>query len=102
MQFSQIFHKYVGKTTRQLRCRINEHKSAIRRKDPKSAVARHFADGNHSITDLDFCGIDLITPSRRGGNTDKFLLQCECRYIYYMKTLYPNGMNEELDMSCFL
>ena len=94
--------QYVGKTTRQLRLRINEHKSSIRRADPKSAVARHFADDNHSLSDLIFCGIDMVFPKRRGGNVDQNLLQCECKYIYYLKTLQPHGLNEELEMSCFL
>lgn len=33
---------------RQLRFGIYEHKSSVHQADPKSAVARHFADGNHS------------------------------------------------------
>ena len=65
----------MGKTKRQLRLRINEHKSSIRRADPKSAIARHFAHDNHSMADLTFCGIDMVSHERQGGDIDKALLQ---------------------------
>ncbi len=41
--------QYVGKTNRQFRTRIIEHMSAIRRKDLKSLVARHFVDVSFSF-----------------------------------------------------
>lgn len=77
--------QYVGKTKRQLRF--------IHRADPKSAVACHFADGNHSVSHLVFCGIDIMIPNRRGGNMNTILLQGECRYIFYLKMLHPSGLN---------
>lgn len=63
---------------------------------------RHFTDGNHSISDLAFCGIDMMIPNRCGRNMEQILLQCECRYIFYLKTLHTSGINEDLDMTCFL
>lgn len=42
----------IGKTNRQIKTRIIEHMNAIRRKDQKSPVARHFNKMSHSILDL--------------------------------------------------
>ncbi len=59
--------QYVGKTTRQIRTRIIEHKSAIRKIDEKFPIARHFRDANHPISSLTFCVIQQIKTPRGGG-----------------------------------
>ncbi|KAJ8356539.1 hypothetical protein SKAU_G00193330 [Synaphobranchus kaupii] len=94
--------QYVGKTNRQLRVRINEHRSSIRRGDPKSPVARHFQEAEHPVTTLRFCGIDKINPSRRHTDIEFKLLQCESRWIFMLKTEHPAGLNETLNLTCFL
>ncbi len=94
--------QYTGKINRQLRTRINEHRSSICRGDLKSPVARHFKDLNHPARTLVICGIDQILPSRRYSNTDQRLLQCESRWIFQVKTEQPLGLNETLNLSCFL
>ena len=66
---------YVGKTKRELKTRITEHKSNIRNKDEKSPVARHFNEAKHDICTLRFQGIELVEPLRRGGDREKALLQ---------------------------
>lgn len=48
--------QYVVKTNRQLRFRINEHRSTISRVDSKTPVARHFTEENHTVNELSFCG----------------------------------------------
>ena len=53
---------YIGKTTRELKTRFSEHKSAIRNKDEKSPVARHFNAVGHEICTLRFQGIELVKP----------------------------------------
>ena len=93
---------YVGKTKRELRIRINEHKSNIRNKDEKSPVARHFNEAGHTVCDLRFQGIEVVKPIKRGGNREKLLLQREAYWIHYLKTEFPKGLNEELVLSCFL
>lgn len=94
--------QYVGKTSRQLRIRINEHRSAIQRGDPKSPVARHFQEAQHPTNTLRFCGIDKIYPSRRHTDHNTKLLQIESKWIFMLKTEHPSGLNEMLNLACFL
>lgn len=93
---------YVGKTKRELKTRICEHKCSIRNHDDKSSVARHFNSHNHSLSDLHYMGIELVNMPRRGGNRDRILLQREAYWIHSLDTLIPNGMNEEISFACFL
>ncbi len=92
--------QYVGKTTRQIRTRIIEHKSAIRRIDEKSPIARHFRDANHPISSLTFV---LSSGSKlHAGGMERLLLQAECRWIFHLQTLHPKGLNEEMLLNCFI
>ena len=93
---------YVGKTKRELKTRICEHKCSIRNHDDKSSVARHFNSLNHSLSDLHYMGIETVNMPRRGGDRDKILLQRETYWIHYLDTLIPKGLNEEILFSCFL
>lgn len=93
---------YVGKTKRQLKTRIFEHKSSIRRNDDKSSVARHFHSAGHDANMLKFMGLEVVNRSPRGGDRDNHLLQREAWYIFSLNTCIPNGMNEDLQLSCFL
>ena len=93
---------YVGKTKRELRVRITEHKSRIRNHDAKSPVARHFNEAGHDVCSLRFQGIELVQPLRRGGDRDRRLLQREAYWIHRLQTESPRGLNEELLLSCFL
>lgn len=81
MYVSNFGLQYVGEPRRQLRFKINEHKSAIRRADPETAAAAHFADGSHSVSDLAFRGIDMMIHNCHGGNMEQILLLSECRYF---------------------
>ncbi|KAL1022988.1 hypothetical protein UPYG_G00035090, partial [Umbra pygmaea] len=47
--------QYVGKTTRKIKTRMIEHKSAIRRNDPKSPIARPFAEAGHPVSSMYMC-----------------------------------------------
>ena len=102
MIFCKCNLQYVGKTSRPVRTRIIEHMSAIRRKDIKSPVARHFMEAGHSTADLSFTVIEQVKKSRRGGDLDTKLLQTESRWIYYMQSVNPGGMNEDLSLQCYL
>ncbi len=93
--------QYVGKTNRQIRTRIIEHMSAIRRKDLKSPMARHFVEMSYSVLDLNFVVIENLPQTRKRGNLEHRLLK-ECRWIFDLKSLHPLGMNEDLSLNCFL
>ena len=93
---------YVGKTKRELKTRIIEHKSNIRNKDEKSPVARHFNNIKHDICTLRFQGIEVVKPLKRGGDRDRVLLQREAYWIHALNTVFPKGLNEELLLHCFL
>lgn len=93
---------YVGKTKRQLKTRIFEHKCSIRKNDEKSSVARHFQSAGHDASMLKFMGLEMVHRSPRGGNRENHLLQREAWYIFNLNTCIPNGMNEELSLTCFL
>lgn len=86
---------YVGKTSRQLKQRISEHKSSIRRKDMNYPVAAHFVTLNHDVTSLRFCGIEKVTLPPRGGDIELLLQRRELFWIYTLQTLSPKGMNDE-------
>ena len=93
---------YVGKTKRELKTRIGEHKSNIRNHDEKSPVARHFNDKGHTVSSLRFQGIEVVSTPRRGGDREKLLLRREAWWIDHLRTEFPYGMNEELLLGCFL
>ena len=93
---------YVGKTKRQLKTRIFEHKCAIRKNDDKSSVARHFNSVGHNANMLKFMGLELVNRPPRGGDRENLLLQREAWHIFNLNTCIPHGMNEDLTLSCFL
>lgn len=94
---------YIGQTKRQLKIRISEHKTAIRTKNATYAMARHYMEANHgSPASLKFWGIEKISLPPRGGDIVNKLLCREAYWIYTLNTLEPNGLNEELNLSCFL
>lgn len=93
---------YVGKTTRELRTRISEHRSTIRTGDEKSPVAAHFKSAGHNVSALRYIGVERVDRSPRGGDRGKRLLQRETFWIHYLNTMSPNGLNEEFDIKPFL
>lgn len=93
---------YIGKTTRALKTRISEHRSAIRNGVTSSPVAVHFMNAKHNISSLKYVGIENIKCPRRGGNVDNLLLKRELFWIYTLNTLAPRGLNEDFDIRPFL
>lgn len=80
---------YVGKTSRQLRIRICEHRSNIRTGDMRSPIASHFRQMGHNVSVLKYIGIEKVTKPSRGGDYENKLLQRECFWIYSLNTLSP-------------
>lgn len=75
--------------------------SAIRKKDQKCPIARHFSEMSHSVSELNFVAIEQITQSRRGGNMQRRLLQGQCKWIFYLRCIYSLGMKSSfLNVFC--
>lgn len=61
---------YVGKTKRNIRVRIIEHKSCIRRRVIDKPLVQHWIDQAHTLSDLKFCVIKKVRMNWRGGNRE--------------------------------
>ncbi len=87
---------YVGKTTRKLKQRISEHKSAIRRNDPDYPVAVHFNEHKHDVSSLRFYGVERVAKPHHGGDHDVLLQRHEAFWISTSHCLL-----KVLMMSCY-
>jgi hypothetical protein len=59
---------YIGETGRCLRTRFGEHRRAVIGNDDNQPVARHFNNGNHSVSDMvirALCPISGSNDSRK-------------------------------------
>lgn len=95
--------QYVGRTTRRLKDRLYDHLYDIE-KDHATNVARHWNQIHQKDTSsLVIQGIDKIVKPLRGG--DKFfcsiLCKREVRWIFFLNTRRPLGLNYEWDVSNF-
>ncbi|XP_078527507.1 uncharacterized protein LOC144799808 [Lissotriton helveticus] len=61
---------YVGETSREIRVRLNEHRSAIRNKKKGAHLTDHWQLANHTVEDLKWCGLETVTLNSKGGNTN--------------------------------
>ncbi|OCT56751.1 hypothetical protein XELAEV_18004437mg [Xenopus laevis] len=85
---------FVGKTRREFRRRILEHVGDVRNKH-NTSVANHaneLHDGNANI--MKFVAVEHFEPTTRVGDIDKKLFQCEAKWIYWLNSRSPNGLNE--------
>lgn len=114
---------YVGQITRQVKVRINEHRSSIRlyktkmeREDQKkekidtkitntkygeTTVARHFYQNNHKVSDLKWMVLEQI-EGNNNRQIQKQLLKREFFWISTLATVFPDGMNEKFNFSVYL
>ncbi|OCT99888.1 hypothetical protein XELAEV_18005672mg [Xenopus laevis] len=90
---------YVGQTTRQIKDRICEHKSDIKRNVRQNPVACHFVDTGHTLAQLRFQILQHIPRLRRGGDRAKQLLKCEAGWIRRLGPLSPRGLNKEYELN---
>ena len=94
---------YIGRTKRRLKDRLAEHKYAIRTKNFDYPIARHFAQAhNSSDSDLRIVGIEHIRPLLRGGDRLRKLNQREAYWIHELDSLNLPGINDSIELMCFL
>ncbi len=75
----------VGKTTRKLKQRISECKSAIHRNDRDYPIVVHFNDAHHDISSLRFCGNCSSSVSPTGFILSRhWLLKDSVTYCFWM------------------
>ncbi|OCT85330.1 hypothetical protein XELAEV_18023496mg [Xenopus laevis] len=93
---------YIGKTIQKLKDRFLKHKSVIKIGKDTTPLVTHCREHNHNISSLRLMGIDqIISP---GGGVDKntLLLRREAEWIFRLDTVTPMGLNDTLNLSCFL
>ena len=86
---------YIGQNKRNLKLRIDSNMDY--------AIARHYKVRCHgSSASLKFLDLEKISPSPRGEDMKKKLLQREAFWIYTLNSMEPHGLNETLDLRPFL
>lgn len=79
--------RYVGQTARQLKERLNNHRSDVRLQK-NTAIGIHFNEPSHIIEDLRIMPIaDISTIPER----ERYLIEND--FMRLLKTSYPNGLN---------
>lgn len=93
---------YIGKTTQEFRRRVGEHLGEIlnQRDTP---IARHtWSHHNGDTQQIKFMGIDHIILTNREGDIDRLILQRETWWIFKLGTMSPNGLNKQMDFTCYI
>ncbi|OCT57027.1 hypothetical protein XELAEV_18004087mg [Xenopus laevis] len=98
--------RYVGQTSREVKVRIQEHKSNFRnfKKDTKTdtSVSRRFIVFNNNVMQLQWCVPAEAAPDRSGHIRRKRLLQIEGKWIKKLNTLNPDGLNYAWSLKSYL
>jgi len=81
--------QYVGETSRSLRDRLNQHRSAIRNK-LNTPIGLHFNSPEHSLLDLKIVAIELIKNDTTEG---KYRKSREKYWQNELQTNFPKGLN---------
>ncbi|XP_043925694.1 dynein axonemal heavy chain 10 [Protopterus annectens] len=92
---------YVGMTTRQLRTRIREHLYCIKTRDDSNALFKHSLDC-HSFNKFLFSVLEVCHKDMRDGDFKNYLLQRETSWQVKLKSDRPPGLNEAINVKCFL
>lgn len=95
--------QYVDRTTRQLKVRSCEHIKKIKKGVETHSVSRHFKlKHNKDPSLVTVNGIERIEGHWRGMDRLNEVSRRETHWIYLMNTLYPNRLNIDIDLNCFL
>ncbi|XP_069821233.1 uncharacterized protein [Dendropsophus ebraccatus] len=93
---------YVGKTIRELRRRVLEHVGDIEHSRPKP-IAIHMRTAHpEEPFRIQFQVIEVINRSIRRGDFDNLLLRKEAEWTFRLKTLEPQGLNDQLLYTSFI
>ncbi len=91
---------YVSETSRELKTHICEHRSAIIHGDMSNPIAQHFKEYSHSIVFFYF----VIEQAHSVGQGSDIVVKRKSRetfWIFTLDTLFPRGLNQEIDHGMF-
>ena len=80
--------------------RFSEHKSNVRRNVLTSTLAQHWKASGHTIPQMRFQILEALPSDTY--NLHNCLLRREIHWIYLLDTLQPKGLNDRLEMHCYL
>lgn len=87
---------YVGKTIRELRCRVLEHIGDIEH-SRDTPLAKHMRMTHHAHPfSIKFWVLKVIKSNEWKGDRDRVLLQKEAAWIFPLGTVHPGGLNDML------
>lgn len=94
---------YIGRTTRALKDRMEEHVRNIRKGFDKHYLSIHFKEvHNKSTVGMRFWGIEAPKKHWRGSIYTREISKRESWWIHQLGSLFPGGLNKEFDLRCFL
>lgn len=64
-------------------------------------MAVHWSESNHQISQLRFTVLEAV-KSRPDMDPYKQLLQAEVHWIKKLQSMQPVGLNDRIELSCFL
>ncbi|OCT55392.1 hypothetical protein XELAEV_18002551mg [Xenopus laevis] len=85
-----------------VKSRISQHRSSINLGNTTLPVSKHFVDMGHTVDHLKFMVLEVVPPTRRGGDRELKLKRREVRWINMLKSLHPLGLNRDYDLFLFL
>lgn len=67
------------------------------------AAAKHYAEAKHGApSSFKFCGIEKAMMPTRGCDVLMNLAQRETCWLYTLRTVTPNGLNDDYSLKCFV
>lgn len=89
--------QYIGQTKRALSTRIKEHLSSIRNNSLDTFLVKHFRSDNHCIDDFQFTVLQQLSYEVSEDDSSEVLRKAETKWIKTMVTIYPFGLNDQVD-----
>lgn len=91
---------YVGMTTRMIKKCLSEHRSRITPKVLAAPMVQHCVQYAHTFNQLKWTILDMVpSPPLRwgGGDRQSILRYKEQRWIYFLRSTAPLGLNTEVE-----
>ena len=93
--YCKVCHKiYVGQTKRELRARIGEHFTSIRKHKKHLVVGRHYNSAGHTgINNVIVYALEFVTTHPDAPLSKKRRESCEQKWIFRLRSYIPLGLN---------